>query len=118
MFRVLEITKDDLVAIQVQGEVDKEDYDKINPLIDKAVEAFGEINLLIYLDRLKAVTPDALIKDVKTYINHFNHFRKIAVVGDSNWKELIAKVAGPFISGRVKYFPESEFTKAHQWLIE
>lgn len=116
MFTVLDITGDDLIAIQVQGEITRADYDKINPLIDQAVNAYGKVKFLILIGRIDGVKPDAMIKDVKTYINHYNHFEKVAAVGDSSWQELVTKVAGPFVSGKVKYFPESAFTEAHQWI--
>ena len=118
MFKLLEITRDDLIAIQIDGEIRVEDYEKINPLIDKAVREYGKIKLFIRVGQVGSMTPEALVRDIKMYINHYNHFKKVAVTGDSNWEKFLTGIAGPFISGRVKYFPEARIAEAIQWIQE
>lgn len=116
MFKVLDLTKNDLVAIQVDGKLKKTDYDKITPLIEKTVRDYGKIRLYIQLDNVDGIEPKAFREDVKTYLKHFNHMKKIAVVGKNRWEKMWSNLAGPFISGEVKYYEFPEIEKAHEWI--
>ncbi len=40
MFKILDFTKDNLTAIQVEGTVTREDYEKLNALFEKNEVAF------------------------------------------------------------------------------
>ena len=116
MFKVLDLTKNDLVAIQVDGKLKKTDYDKITPLIEKTVRDFGKIRLYIQLDNVDGIEPKAFREDVKTYLKHFKHMKKIAVVGKNRWEKMWSNLAGPFISGEVKYYEFPEIEKAREWI--
>lgn len=116
MFKILDITKDDLVAIEVDGKLKKGDYDKITPLIEKTVKDFGKIRLYIQLDNVDGIEPKAFREDVKTYLKHFNHMKKIAVVGKNQWEKMWAGLTGPFVSGEIKYFEFQKIETARVWI--
>lgn len=118
MFRVMDFTRDDIVAIHAEGRITKNDYEKINPLIDKTVRENDRVKLFIELEEVEAVKPEAFIEDVKTYLHNYNKIEKVAVTGDSNWQKIISGIAGPFISGKVKYFPKSQVYEARNWIRE
>jgi len=116
MFKVLELTKNDLVALQVDGKLNLTDYNKVTPLIDKAVKDFGKIKLYLQLDDVEGIEPKAFREDVKTYLKHFNHMKKVAIVGKTHWEKIWADLASPFISGDVKYFDFPEIETAKIWI--
>jgi hypothetical protein len=116
MFKILDITEKDLIAIKVDGKLKKIDYDKITPLIEKAVKDFGKIRLYIQLDDVDGIEPKAFREDVKTYLKHFKHMKKIAVVGKNRWDKLWSDLASPFVSGKVKYFEFTEIETARNWI--
>ncbi|QIA07400.1 SpoIIAA family protein [Draconibacterium halophilum] len=116
MFKIIDLTKRELIAIEVEGKLTKADYDKITPLIDKAVKDFGKVKLYIQLNNLDGIAPGAFWEDVKTYLKHFNHMKKIAVVGKSRWEKLWSDLAAPFISGEVKYFEFTAIDEAREWV--
>ena len=118
MFRVLDFTKDDVIAIHAAGKITKNDYEKINPLIDKTVRENNHVKLYLELDEVEAIKPDAFIEDVKTYLKNFNKIEKVAVTGDSNWQKIISGISSPFVSGKVKYFPKNQALKAQSWIRE
>ena len=118
MFRILEFTKDDVIAIHAEGKITKSDYEKINPLIDKTVRENDHVKLYIEMDEVEAIKPDAFIEDVKTYLKNFNKIEKVAVTGDSSWQKIISGNTSPFISGKVKYFPKDQLIKAQKWILE
>lgn len=118
MFKVLDYTKDDVIAIQVEGNITKADYEKINPLIDKTVHEFEKIKFFILMNNIDAIKPEAMVSDVKMYLNHYAHISKVAVAGDKTWQRIIAGIANPFILGKIKYFPKEDVENALQWIKE
>ncbi len=116
MFRILEFTKDDVVAIHAEGKITKNDYEKINPVIDKTLRENDHVKLFIEMDEVETIKPDAFIEDVKAYLKNFNKIEKVAVTGDSSWQKIISGITSPFISGKVKYFPKNQWLKAKGWI--
>ncbi|QIA09088.1 SpoIIAA family protein [Draconibacterium halophilum] len=116
MFKVLDITKNDVVAIAVDGKLSKSDYDKITPLIEKTVRDYGKIRLYIQLDYVDGIEPKAFRADIKTYLKFFNNMKKIAVVGKTHWEKMWSGLAGPFVSGDIKYFDYHEIDEARKWI--
>ncbi|MFW6369819.1 MAG: STAS/SEC14 domain-containing protein [Bacteroidota bacterium] len=116
MFRVLDFTKDDVIAIHAEGKITKHDYEKINPLIDKTVREKDHVKLFIELDEVEAIKPDAFVEDVKAYLKNFNKIEKVAVTGDSSWQKIISKISSPFVAGKVKYFPKNQAIEAQRWI--
>ena len=116
MFKVLDITKGDLIAIKVDGKLKKSDYDKIIPIMDKTVNDFGKIKLYIQLDNVDGIEPKAFREDVMAYLKYFNHMKKIAVVGKTKWEKMWSELAGPFVSGEIKYYEFPEIETAREWI--
>ncbi len=118
MFKLLDITKEDLIAIKVDGKIVKNDYDKITPLLEKTIRDFGKIKLYIQIDSIDGIEPSAFREDVKTYIKYFHEFKKIAVVGENEWQKIWTNLANPFVSGTIKYFAQEEIVEAINWIME
>ena len=116
MLQILDLTHRDIIAVEVDGKLKKEDYDKVDPLIDKAVKDFDKIKLYIRLNHIDGMEPAALAEDVKTYLKHFNNLEKMAIVGKNQWEEIITKLSGPFVSGEVRYFDFPEIDSARKWI--
>jgi hypothetical protein len=72
----------------------------------------GSFQIIIH----KGIEPSALWEDFKIYFLHLKSFDKIAIVGQSVIIEKIANLAGPFVSGEVKYFKSGKTVNASDWL--
>lgn len=118
MFRVLDLTNKDLIAIQIDGKISKSDYDKITPLIEKTVKEYGKIKLYIQIDNIEGIELKAFAEDVKTYFKHFSDINKIAVVGENDWQKFWSKLASPFVSGEIKFFRHEEVVEARKWILD
>lgn len=118
MFKILNLTDKNLIAIKVDGKVRQEDYQMITPLINGRVKEYGKIRMYIEIENINGVEAAALKEDFKTYIKHFNHMEKIAVIGKTKWEKLWSKVASPFVSGELKYYSHEEITDAVKWILE
>ena len=117
MFKILDLTKNELIAISINGKIEKEDYDKINPMIEKTLKEYGKFKLYIQLDNIEGMEPSAFLEDVKTYLKHFSDVSKIAVVGESDWQKMWADLASPFVSGELKFFRHAEVVDARDWIM-
>lgn len=116
MFKVLEKTYENLIAIEIEGQIEKKDYEKVTPLIEKAVREYGKVNLYIQINSINGIEPSAFIEDVKTYFKHFKDVKKIAVVGENKWQKFWSELASPFVSGKIKFFTHSEIAEAQIWV--
>ena len=115
MFKILDKTYGNLIAVEIDGHIEKKDYDKVTPLIDKSVREFGKVRLYILITKIEGIEPQAFVEDVKTYFKHFRDFEKIAVVGNSKWQKFWLELAAPFVSGKLKYFTHEQMIDAQTW---
>lgn len=116
MFKILDKTLGNLVAIEIDGHINKADYDKVTPLLEKAVREYGKVKIYIHIVKIEGIEPGAFMKDVRTYLKHFNHVEKIAVVGNNKWQKFWAGLASPFVSGEIKFFTHDEAAEAQTWI--
>ncbi len=116
MINILDITKEDLIAIKVAGKVEKKDYDILDPLLEKTKREHDSLKLYLHIGDIEGITPQALIKDVITYFKHVKSLRKVAVVGEHKGEKNWAKIADPFIKADIKFFPLAENSVALEWI--
>lgn len=104
------------VALKASGLLDKTDYDHIVPELERLIEKYGRLRLLIFLEDFKGWTTEAFLKDLRFDIRHRKDFDRIAIVGESTLHKLGTKLTAPFFDGEVRYFDTSETDKAAAWL--
>ncbi|SMG64237.1 conserved hypothetical protein, partial [methanotrophic bacterial endosymbiont of Bathymodiolus sp.] len=100
------------------GKLTHEDYLKINPMIDSALEGVDDPEIKAYIDgsELEGWELRAAWDDFQLGLKHDNEFSKIAIFGSKKWQDYTAKIGSWFISGEVKYFEDSQ--QALAWLQE
>ncbi len=118
MFKILEFTKDNLIAFQVEGKVKKSDYDKLKPLLNNTKREQEKQKLYIEIKDLEGIEPAALWEDFKLFFKHIRNFDKIAIVASGEVSKTLSKLTKPFISGEVRYFDYSEAITARNWVID
>ncbi|MFP4468663.1 MAG: STAS/SEC14 domain-containing protein [Bacteroidales bacterium] len=116
MFHILDFTKDNLIAFQVDGKVKKEDYDKLKPLLEKVEKDYDTQKLYLELKNIEGIDLPALWEDFKVYFKHIRNFDKIAVVGSGDIEKKLSSLSNPFVSGEVRFFNVSESVTAREWL--
>ena len=118
MFKILDLTKDNLIAFKVKGKVEKSDYDVLQALLEKTEREFNTRKLYVEIDSIEGVEPAAFWEDVKTYFQHFKDLDKIAFVGPDGVISSLAKMSQPFVTGDVKVFSEEEVMAAREWIMD
>ncbi len=107
---------DFFLTLKAVGKLTHEDYQLITPLIDSALAVVKEpkVDVLIDGTELEGWELRAAWDDFKLGLKHNNEFNKIAIYGNKNWQEIVAKLSSWFISGEIKYF--ENITDATNWL--
>lgn len=118
MFKILDITKNNLTAFKVKGKIKKADYEKLIALFEKNEREFDKQKLYIEIDEIESITAKALWEDFKTYFTHVKNFEKIAIIGDSGMVKTLTELSKPFVSGDIKFFNIREASKAREWIME
>lgn len=104
--------------LKAQGKLTHEDYKTIIPMIDSALAEIKapKVKALVDGSELEGWEARAAWDDFKLGLKHGNEFEKIAIYGNKQWQEILAKIGSWFISGEVRYF-EGE-GDAIAWLNE
>jgi hypothetical protein len=106
------------LTLKAIGKLTHQDYQVITPMIDAAVKKVDspKIKAIFDVTEMEGWELRAAWDDFKLGLNHGSEFEKIALYGNKNWQEMIAKIGSWFISGEVKYF--EEYHQALVWLNE
>lgn len=106
------------LSLKAIGKLTHADYDKINPLIDAALDGVKDpqVNVFIDASELEGWELRAAWDDFKLGLKHGSEFNKIAIFGNKKWQQYAAKIATWFTSGEVKYFEDA--ATALSWLQE
>lgn len=106
------------LSLKAVGKLTHEDYKKITPMIDSALEGVKDPKIKAFIDgsELEGWEVRAAWDDFKLGLKHGSEFDKIAIFGNKKWQEYISKMASWFMSGEVKYFEDA--SDAFSWLQE
>lgn len=104
------------LTLKAVGKLTHEDYVRITPLVDSALASVKDpkVKMLIDGTELEGWELRAAWDDFKFGLKYNNDFEKIAIYGNKNWQEIVAKVGNWFVSGEVKYFDNQD--DAIEWL--
>lgn len=110
------IDNDFFLSLKAVGKLTHKDYEKINPMIDSALEGVKDPKVKAYIDgsELEGWELRAAWDDFKLGLKHGNEFDKIAIFGNKKWQEYAAKIGSWFVSGEIKYFEDAD--AALNWL--
>lgn len=103
--------------VKVSGKLYKEDYEELEPIVDKLIE-LGKIRILFVMHDFHGWDLGAIWEDTKFATKHCRDIEKIAMVGEKTWEKWMAAICKPFTMSKVKYFDAGEEETARQWLAE
>jgi hypothetical protein len=116
MVTSIETTRETLVAIRLTGTLDKQDYDRLIPVLESKINQFGKIDIYWEMTGVEGWNPAGLWEELKFDLRHVNDFRKVAIVGDKKWEEWIAQAIKPFTTAEIRYFDAHQKEQALAWL--
>lgn len=104
------------LTFKVLGTLTHEDYEKMTPFLDAALESVSEpkINVFVDITEFENWEFRAAWDDFKIALRYGSDFEKIAIFGTVKWLEYGIKLSSWFVSGEIQHFDTKE--EALSWL--
>jgi hypothetical protein len=115
MFKILDFTKDNLIALQVKEKAEKSDYEVLNILLENTAHNYETARLYLEVSSSE-IEPEAIWKEIRGYFKHFKDLNKVAIVGPDEKYQIISESVHPVITGEARYFAISQLSTARQWI--
>ena len=115
----IQITEEDdckVVVVRISGKVQKEDYVKFVPEVDRLVQQHGKLRMLFEMLDFHGWTAGAMWEDTKFAFHHFRSIERLAIIGEKKWQRGMASFCRPFTAAEVRYFERSQEQEANDWL--
>jgi hypothetical protein len=109
---------DNALGFKMSGKLHDEDYKTFVPLVDAAIAKHGKVRLLAQFHDFRGWDAHALWDDIKFSTTHCTKVERIALLGEKNWEQWMAKVCKPFTMAKIEYFDAPEIDEARAWLVE
>ena len=116
MFNILPQSAGGTVAVAVEGTLTHEDYDKLIPYLEKAIESAGPIRVFCDMEKFEGMELQAMWDDLKFAFHHMKDIERLAVIGDKTWLEWCIALTGPLVKSEVRYFDPAQRDEAWEWL--
>jgi hypothetical protein len=108
-----------ILGFKLTGKLHDEDYQTFVPSVETALaKAEGKVSLFAKFEDFQGWDLHAAWDDLKFGVRHYSDFGRIAMVGDKQWEEWMARFCRPFTRATVKYFDACEEEAAWAWLRE
>jgi hypothetical protein len=107
-----------LLVVRLSGKLTKEDYEYFTPEVERLIQQFGRIRMLVEMHDFHGWSMGALWEDIKFDLKHFTHIDRLAFVGDRKWEAGMAVFCRPFTTAAIRYFDESNLEEAMAWIHE
>jgi len=105
-----------ILEIRISGKLLKEDYERFMPELDRLINQFGKIRLLVEMQDFHGWSAGALWEDLKLDWRHYSDIERVAFVGDKKWQKGMSIFCKPFTTAKVRYFAWSDLAKAREWI--
>lgn len=105
-----------VIEVRVSGKLSKEDYHRFVPDVERAIDQYGKIRLLLEMNDFHGWEFGALWEDIKFDLKHFRHIERLAMVGQTHWEQGMAAFCKPFTTAEVRFFTPDQIEQARQWL--
>jgi len=104
------------LEVSVSGKLSADDYETLEPGVDKLIESSGKIKILFIMHDFHGWDLGAVWEDIKFATRHCRDIEKVAMVGEKTWEKWMATICKPFTMSSIKYFDAGEDDAARQWL--
>ncbi|MFO7960384.1 MAG: STAS/SEC14 domain-containing protein [Nitriliruptoraceae bacterium] len=85
MYRRLSESSGNVLAYDLEVELTSEDVEGIHAELAAAIEEHDAVRLLVMADRLQAIEPAAVWRELRMTPDLLAHVERLAVVGDERW---------------------------------
>jgi hypothetical protein len=107
-----------ILIVRASGKLTKADYEQLIPEVDRLIQLYGTLHMLIDMTAFQGWEVEALWEEIKFGVAHFADIERLAIVGETKWQQGMATFAKPFTKATIQYFDHANTTQAQQWLSE
>jgi hypothetical protein len=115
MLQVRQSGETNVLEIELDGAMTREDFDRVTARAEEMIERFGTIRIVEIIRDIGKMEPSAIWADFKWGPKHLKNFSHAAVVADQQWVEWMAVALRRFIPVKVRCFHLDELEEARQW---
>ena len=103
-----------VIGFEVTGTLNAEDYrDVVLPALERAAVS-GEVRFVIVIPEFHGMSVGP-VADLKVGIEHLRAWKRIALVTDIEWMNLMTTLFGWMTPGEVRHFPLAQRDEAIAW---
>ena len=104
-----------VVGFEATGTLRAEDYrDAVLPALERA-SASGEVRFVVIIPEFHGMSGGAVWQDLKMGVEHFRAWKRIALVTDIEWMNVMTSLFGWMTPGEVRHFPLAQRDEAIAW---
>jgi hypothetical protein len=120
MIEIIYGLPENVVAVNVSGEVTGEDYKNVLiPAVEDKIKKYGKVRILYHMDKkIEWFTPNAMLEDAKVGLQHLTAFEKVAVVSDVDWMNAAVEILKFVFPYPVRTYKNGELPEAKAWISE
>ena len=111
-----ENAEDRMLTVKVSGKLSSEDYETLEPGVEKLMSDSGKIKILFVMHDFHGWDAGAVWEDIKFATKHCSDIEKVAMVGENTWEKWMATICKPFTMSSIKYFDAGQEDDARAWL--
>lgn len=112
----IEEQRDDYVELVARGKLERDDYERVLPLLEAQLEREGALRALIVLRDFKGWTLGAALDDLRFDLSHRKDFDRMAIVGEGSLQKWATTLSAPLFSGEVRFYELAEEQRARDWV--
>ena len=117
MITFLNELPDNVVGIELTGEITRQQYDEVYPKVETLAQKQGQINYLVDMKTdFKNITAGVWFDDLKLALKHLSKWHKIAIITDEKIIDNLTEIFSFVFPGESKTFKHSEYDAAVAWV--
>ncbi len=105
-----------IVHVSVSGTLTGDRYAFLEDGLRKLIAKHGTIRVLLVLEELDGMTPDAMHEDKRFESRHIAEIERVAIASATPADTLVPSSSVPFTDVNTRFFPLGETDQALTWL--
>ncbi|HVS75819.1 MAG TPA: STAS/SEC14 domain-containing protein [Steroidobacteraceae bacterium] len=118
MIKILEGFPEPIVAAACEGQVTREDYERILiPRVNEALARHGKVRIYYEIGpTFSGFDVGAVWEDTKLGLEHLSRWERMAVVTDVRWIRLAVGAFRFMMPGKLRVFDAAQAAEARSWI--
>lgn len=105
------------IWIEINGKITRDDYRKLLEPMTEQFESGKPVSVLVQMKDYDGAELGAMWEDMKFGFGHLKNLRRMAIVTDKKWLEVLTNVIDPLFSAEMKPFSTEGEMEAWEWVI-